>query len=101
MANVNTKTSLVTINAVGDPEEIVATIYCRRIDISEDESVAGWPTVEYQVKGCVNGSEWITKAPGRITRFERIDGQPSFAPGDVIALIQTTSGSSTFQQVEA
>jgi hypothetical protein len=50
------RTSLFTVNDIGDPEPVIATVACNRIIIGEDASVSGWPLSDYEVKGNYVGS---------------------------------------------
>jgi len=93
-----TRTQTVTDN--GDPEEVVAETTCWEIEFAEDDSVVGWPTVDWQFKRSLT-DDWKTRTAGRSKMFRNPGGQP-FHPGDHVAYVQVVSGqgSSTFAKDE-
>ena len=94
------KTSTFTVNDVGDPEPVIATIDCREIVIGEDPSVSGWPTIGYKVTGTLAGSTAIEKAPGVTFKFISTVNHPPFKTGDIVGYVETLSGSTTFFKAE-
>ena len=89
-----------TVNDAADPEEVVAETTCWEIEFGEDESVAGWPTVDWQYKRSLT-DDWRTRTAGTKAMFRNAGGQP-FHPGDVVAYVQVVSGqgSSVFSKHE-
>jgi hypothetical protein len=96
------RTSLFTVNDIGDPEPVIATVACNRIIIGEDASVSGWPLSEYEVKGNYVGSVFIRKSAGLSYQFESTEDKTkkSFLPGQIVGYVKTVSGSTTFYKVE-
>jgi hypothetical protein len=92
-------TTTYTVNDVGDPEPVIANIECSEIKIREDPSVDGWPTADYKVTGTAPGSTPISCPMGTEHLFPAGPGQ-HFVPGDIVGYVETTSGSTTFQQLE-
>lgn len=94
------KTSTFTVNNVGDPEPVIATIDCREITIGEDPSVADWPTTDYEVKGTVQDSSFVRRPAGTTFQFLKANGLASFGKGQIVGYVQTVTGSTTFQMRE-
>jgi len=94
------KTSTFTVNAVGDPEPVIATIPCKQISVVEDQSVTDWPTLDYRVKGTEVGSVMVQKPAGTVFTFLCAANEPYFQIGQIVGYIETVSGSTTFQKVE-
>lgn len=94
------KTSLFIVNNVGDPEPIVTTIECSRVQVGEDPSITGWPTVDYRIKGVEPNSEWVQCPAGTKFEFVRDARRPSYGVNRIIGYVETLSGSTTFLKVE-
>jgi len=92
-------TTTFTVNAIGDPEPVIAHTDCIEIIIKEDPTVAGWPTLDYLVTGSVPGSSAIGCPAGTEYAF-RASWQQHFAAGEIVGHVATVSGSTTFQQKE-
>jgi hypothetical protein len=92
-------TTTYTVNAVGDPEPVIAHTECVEIIVKEDPSVPDWPTVAYNVIGSAPGSTPIGYAAGTEHPFKSGPIQP-FGVGDIVGYIETVTGSTTFQQKE-
>jgi hypothetical protein len=87
------KTQLVTVNNLA-ATAIVASTYCKKIAVSEDQSVNNWPTVAYNVMRPTPSDDPRRIGKGQIYTFERIRG--IYVPGDIVGYIQAVAGSSTF-----
>jgi len=94
------KTSTFTVNNVGDPEQVAATIACREISIAEDPSVTGYPINDYKVYGTAKGSTAIRVPIGSSFVFKREYGQASYLSGEIVGYVETVQGATTFQKVE-
>jgi hypothetical protein len=92
-----TKTS--TVTAVAD-FKLTAQTVCKSIIFGEDEAVAGWPTVGWKWKGAdPTATDYKGKTAGTKEEFTKAGGA-FFQPGEVVAYVQTLSGSSSFTQAE-
>lgn len=91
-------TKQITVNAIGADEEIVVQSVCKSIVFGEDESVTGWPTVNWAWRG-PDSTDYKTKTAGTKEEFRKPGGQ-FFSPGERVAYVKTTTGSSTFTQAE-
>lgn len=91
------KTSTYTLTTT--PKAVTATFDCTEITVGEDDSVAGWPTVNFQVRKPDSADQPIEKTAGKTYTFTRGPGK-LFSRGDVAGYISTKSGSSTFFQDE-
>ncbi len=90
-----------TVNDVGAPEEIIAHSYCRRIALKEDPSVANWPTTNFRYRAMRSDTDFVEAPAGMPVFFENLEAQrPLFVSGQKIALIETVTGSTSFQQIE-
>lgn len=94
-------TSQFSVNAAGNPEAVIADTVCDSIEIGEDPSVAGWPTVDYLVyKRTVPGQDVATITPRQkvagTTYTFRKPKPLCYLPGEVVGWVATTTGSSTF-----
>jgi hypothetical protein len=87
------KTRTVTVNSIA-ATAISAFGYPKSIVVNEDQSVAGWPTVDYMVMKPTAGDQPKRVMAGQAYNFGKDAG--SFVPGEVAGYIQTVSGSSTF-----
>ena len=85
-----------TFTLTGTWRTISALSYCQKITVGEDESVASYPTVEFNHRKRAE-DDAIRHLAGRVYTFERESG---YRPGDRAGEIQTVSGSSTFFQDE-
>jgi len=95
------KTSTFTVNNIGDPEAVVATVRCRTITIYEDPSVVGWPTTNYLITGNELGSVAISKPAGTQYTFpSHLLAGERIAIGVIVGYVQTETGSTTFIKVE-
>ena len=92
-------TLALTVNNTGPDETVVAQTVCRSIVFGEDESVAGWPTVNWAWRG-PNSVDYKGKTAGTKEEFTKPNGL-YFQPGEVVASVKTTAGSSTFTQAES
>ena len=92
------KTLIFPVNSVGDPEPITAQTTCQQIEIMEDQSVIGWPTVDYQIHMPGPGNDALSLRKGQryIITATGSWGNEFFHPGDIVAYINTVSGSSDF-----
>jgi hypothetical protein len=89
------KTSLFTVNAVGDPEPVTATVVSSRIEIGEDPSQAGWPTTDYLVRSPLALDSPRQMPAGTIYVFTK-PNKKFFMPGEVVAYVETVTGSTSF-----
>jgi len=94
------KTTTFTVNAIGDPEPVITSVDCTRVEIGEDGSVPNWPTTDYEVKGTELLSDWIVCPAGTKFEFLRRANQPGFRAGSIVGYVQTAAGATTFQQIE-
>lgn len=95
------KTTTFTVNDLGDPEPVIATVPCSRIVIGEDPSVADWPLVDYQILGDYQDSIYIQKPAGTSFEFRAPAIKNNmFKIGDIAGYVKTVSGSSTFYRIE-
>lgn len=95
------KTTTFTVNDLGDPEPVTATVPCSKIRIGEDPSVADWPVVDYQICGDYQGSVYVQKAAGTMFEFNApVIKDKLFKIGDIAGYVRTVSGSSTFFKIE-
>jgi hypothetical protein len=67
------------------PVPVTVTTPCTHVEIVEDPSVSGWPTVDYQVIGTVPGSQAIQKKGGVRFVFQR---RIPWSAGDIIGFVQ-------------
>lgn len=93
-------TTTFQVNAIADPESVIANTYCRSIRIREDPSVPGYPTVGFKVRAPAITSAPIQLVAGESFSFTRSDREAIFAPGDVVGYVETLVGSTTFSQDE-
>lgn len=85
------KTRLVTVNDVGDPEPITASIFCQVVTIGENPQVPGWPTTDWEYRQPEIADDAIGKPMGTMQQFVGV-----FQPGQVICYANTITGSTTF-----
>jgi hypothetical protein len=91
---------LITVNAVGDPEPVVALTKCEQVTVGEDYSVAGAPTLDFRVRKPEKTDAFRTLPAGTTYTFKRTNGR-MWKPGEVCGYIETVSSSTEFFQDEA
>jgi hypothetical protein len=91
------KTLLITVNDVGDPEQVIAQTVCREIVIGEDRSVVGYPTTDYKVRMAESTSDPVQVQAGVLYAFTN---PRYFQPGEVVGYVETVTGSTSFFQDE-
>lgn len=88
-------TRTITVNAVGDPEEIKVATVCRRVIIGEDDAVTGWPTTGWSLRMPTMTSTAVGKAAGKTHIFQKSDGR-HYQPDEILGYVEVPSGSTTF-----
>lgn len=86
------------VDAIAPPEPITAQSVCRRITVREDVSVAGWPTVQFNIRAPLPASPPVCFETGESKTF--IADGFYFRPGQIIGYIETVAGASLFCQAE-
>lgn len=90
------------------PQPIVAQTICKEVEVGEDQSVPGFPTVDYVIRMPTAVDDPLTLLKGQRFLFTPT-GSPLgkntlhygyYVPGDIIGYIETVSGSSDFAQDE-
>jgi len=90
-------TKQTTVNST--PENITAQTKCKSIVFGEDEAVAGWPTVAWAWRA-PDATDFKGKSSGTKEEWAK-PGGAWYEPGEVVAVVKTPSGSSTFTQAES
>lgn len=90
-----------TVNNVGDREPITVNNYCQTVTIQESPSVADWPTQGFNLSTVASGGDVAQYSPGIAYTFPMRRGGQLYQPGEILAYIETLSGATTFQQIEA
>ena len=90
-----------TVDAIGNPEPITATVDCRRIRIHEIDNTTKLPIADHADKLYARDDTTGAKIQsgrvgGQESEFTARDGQAGFKSGDVMARIAVVSGSATF-----
>jgi len=91
-------TKLMTVNAVGNDEEIRAVTVCKKIVFVEDGAIVGGPTVDWAWKA-PDSTDYAGKMAGTPEVFDK-PGRAWYAPNELVASVKTATGSSTFIQLE-
>lgn len=82
-------TGTLTTDAIGAPESIIAAYICRKITLREED---GGATVGFVIRAPYSGSAARTYAPGESAVFERRNSQACFNQNELIAYIESLSG---------
>lgn len=94
-------TTLLTVTDVV-PVPVVANTVCTVIQITEDASVANWPTTAFVIRRPLAGSTAIQKTIGALYEFTAAPGV-AWQPGKTVGYVQLpigTPASTTFSQDE-
>ena len=90
------------VNGVGDREAVTVSQYCWRVSIREKRTVAGWPTLDYNVSDVPSGGGFTHIKLGLTFPFP----EGNFSPGETVGYVETAladgtpSGSTTFERIE-
>lgn len=76
---------------------VTASIWTKRVIISEDPSVANWPTTDFLIKAPETTNTPIRRVLGTSFVFE---SDVPFPAGKVVGYVANVTGSTTFQQLE-
>jgi hypothetical protein len=85
-----------TVDAVGDPEAVVAQSDCMEITVYENDQAG---TADYLVRVPFKASPAVTKPAG--TKYIFRKGGSGFSKGSVAGYVEMVTGSVTFAQEEA
>ena len=91
------KTLTLVVNAVGDPEAIIVQTVCQRVTVGEDESVASYPTTEFNVRFPTIADTPRRLGIGKTYTFRR---ENYWKPGDICGYVDVPTGSTLFFQDE-
>ena len=86
-----------TVDAIGAPEQIVAQSVCKKIVIYENAQAG---TLDYIWRAPNAASPAVTRPAGSKTEFAA-PGGAWFKPGDIVAYVETVSGSFVLVQEES
>jgi len=84
------KTRLITVSSIAD-SQVLASMFCNKLRTGEDPSVTGWPTTDFLVRKPKGTDDPRQVKSGGIYEVEGV-----FGPGDVVLLVRTKVGSTTF-----
>ena len=84
-------TKTFTVDAIGNDEEARAVGFCQAVQLGEDAQAG---TVDWKYRFTTYG-DYVTVPAGGTWTFPG-----SYAPGDLVALVATASGSMKMAQVE-
>jgi len=90
-------TATFTADATGAPETITANTVCKKIRVYEDAQAG---TVNYLIRMPGAASTAVTRPAGQAIEFVA-SGSRFFQPGEVVAYIETATGSASFAQEES
>ena len=90
------KTSYVSLNAVGDYEEVKATIVCQKADFGEDYDPDTGPTTSWLLRGPDNAAQLNQIPHGVVETFWGHRAGCFFWPGDTICFAAVPSGTVNF-----
>jgi hypothetical protein len=85
---------VITVDNVGQPEQIVANTHCRRVTVQEPDA-----TQDYNVRKVSATSTALKRLAGTPFTFNAPDGG-TFRAGDVVGWIETLTGSAPFEVIE-
>lgn len=88
-------TKTMTVTTV--EQDVVAGSYTKKLTISEDPSVAGWPTTDFLIKKPSSSNTAIRRPTGTSYTFEG-----NYHPGQVLGTVAliAAAAATTFQQDE-
>lgn len=93
------KTKQIATTAVLASNPITAISVCKTIRVAELESVANYPTADFQIASPTATDDVFYRIAGESWTFQAPNRQ-FFRPGDIVGYIATPGGAKTFVQYE-
>ncbi len=94
-------TDTFSVNNIGDPEPVTVNEACQKVTIGEKRDVAGWPTTDWYLRMPLKTSPAVPFVKGDVfdITVDMIHTRAQLAKDEIIAYVETASGTTTFFKI--